>query len=468
MLSVSQARDKAEKLVEQARAAGADAADAIYVGERSSGVQVRKGALEDVRRSEGEEIGLRVFLGTQSASVASSDLSDEALSALVGRVLAMAGEAPEDSYAGLAPAELLMTGGLPELDNWDGDEPGPTALQARALEAEGAALAVSGVTNSNGGGALAVASTIALATSHGFSGSYRASGHSCSASVVAGEGSAMQRDSAYHTARHAEDLEDPADIGRRAGERAVARLGNIKLAPGKLPVLFEPRVAGSLLGHFAAAIIGSAVARKTSFLQDSLGKPVFARGITIHDDPLRKRGHRSRAFDGEGLPVRPIDVVADGVLTTWLATSADARQLGIKPTGHAVRGVSGAPGAGPSNFYLAAGTRSREELLAAFPRHPRHRADRPGRQHRHRRLQPRRRRLPCRAGRDRRTGGGNHHRREPDRHVRDHGAGQRPALPPRRRCADASGAGDDRRGGLSRYLLIGLRCPSPPAPNARE
>ena len=148
----------------------------------------------------------------------------------------------------------------------------------------------------------------------------------------------------------------------------MARLGNVKLAPGKLPVLFEPRVAGSLLGHFAAAITGSAIARKTSFLQDSLGEPVFAKGITIHDDPLRQRGLRSRAFDGEGLPVRPMDMVADGVLTTWLATSADARQLGIQPTGHAVRGVSGAPGAGPSNFYIAAGTRSREELLAAFPR----------------------------------------------------------------------------------------------------
>jgi PmbA protein len=368
MLSVSEAQDKAEKLVEQARAAGAEAADAIYVGERSSGVQVRKGALEDVHRSEGEEIGLRVFLGSKSASVASSDLSDEALSALVGRVLAMAAEAPEDSYAGLAPAELLMRGPLADLDNWDGVEPDPAALKARALEAEAAALAVAGVTNSNGGSASASASTIALATSHGFAGAYRASGHSCSASVVAGEGSGMQRDHAWHSARHADDLEDPAEIGRRAGSRAVARLGNVKIAPGKLPVLFEPRVAGTLLGHFAAAITGSSIARKTSFLQGRLGEQVFARGITIHDDPLRKRGLRSRAFDGEGLPVRPMDIVADGVLTSWLATSADARQLGIQPTGHAVRGVSGAPGAGPSNLFLSAGARSREELLSAFAR----------------------------------------------------------------------------------------------------
>ena len=368
MLSVSQARDKAEKLVEQARAAGAEAADAIYVGERSSGVQVRKGALEDVHRSEGEEIGLRVFLGSKSASVSSSDLSDDALGALVGRVLAMAGEAPEDPYSGLAPAELLMGGDLPELDNWDALEPDPAALRARALEAETAALGVEGVTNSNGGSASASASTFAIATSHGFSGGTRASGHSCSVSVLAGEGSDMQRDFAWHSARHAKDLEEPAEIGRRAAERAVARIGKVKLAPGKLPVIFDPRVAGSLLGHFAGAITGSAIARKSSFLLDRLGEQVFAKGVTVHDDPLRPRGLRSRAFDGEGLPVRPLEVVADGVLTTWLATSADARQLGIQPTGHAVRGVSGAPSAGPSNFYFAAGERSPEALLAAFPR----------------------------------------------------------------------------------------------------
>ena len=368
MLSVSQAREKAEKLVEQARAAGADAADAAYIGERSSGVQVRKGALEDVHRSEGEEIGLRVFLGSKSASVVSSDLSDEALAALVGRVLAMAGEAPEDPYAGLAPAELLMSGGLPDLDYWDAAEPDPAELKARALEAEGAALAVPGVTNSNGSSAAASDSIFALATSHGFSGAYRGSGHSCSAGVIAGNGSAMQRDHAWHSARHAEDLEAPEEIGRRAGSRAVARLGNVRVAPGKLPVLFDPRVAGTLLGHLAAAITGGSVARKSSFLLDQLGAQVFAKGVTIHDDPLRKRGLRSRAFDGEGLPVRPMDVVADGVLTTWLATSADARQLGIQPTGHAVRGTSGAPSAGPSNFYLAAGSRTREELLAALPR----------------------------------------------------------------------------------------------------
>ena len=367
MLSVTQARQTAQSLVERARSAGADAADAIYVGDRSSGVQVRLGELEDVQRSEGEEIGLRLFRGTRSASVASSDLSSDALAALVERAMAMAAEAPEDPFAGLAPPEMLFRGDPVDLDNDDPVEPDPAALRARALEAESAALGIKGVSNSSGGSASASASTVALAISSGFAGAYRATGHSCSASVIAGEGAGMQRDYAYHTVRHAEDLENAAAIGRRAGERAVARLNPVKPTPGRTAILFDPRVAASLLGHFIAAINGASVARKASFLQGKLGEQIFARGVTIHDDPLRRRGLRSRPFDGEGLPVSPSDLVADGVLKTWLADSAAARQLGIAPTGHAVRGVGGAPGAGPSNVFLQPGKRSREELLAAYP-----------------------------------------------------------------------------------------------------
>ena len=367
MLSVTQARQTAQSLVERARSAGADAADAIYVGDRSSGVQVRLGELEDVQRSEGEEIGLRLFRGTRSASVASSDLSSDALAALVDRAMAMAAEAPEDPFAGLAPPEMLFRGDPVDLDNDDPVEPDPAALRARALEAESAALGIKGVSNSSGGSASASASTVALAISSGFAGAYRATGHSCSASVIAGEGAGMQRDYAYHTVRHAEDLENAAAIGRRAGERAVARLNPVKPTPGRTAILFDPRVAASLLGHFIAAINGASVARKASFLQGKLGEQIFARGVTIHDDPLRRRGLRSRPFDGEGLPVSPSDLVADGVLKTWLADSAAARQLGIAPTGHAVRGVGGAPGAGPSNVFLQPGKRSREELLAAYP-----------------------------------------------------------------------------------------------------
>jgi len=348
-------------------AAGASAADALYVGDRSSGVQVRLGELEDISRSEGEGIGLRLFVGQQSATVASSDLSDDVLSTLVERCLAMAQEAPEDPYAGLAPPELLQDGELPFLDSIDPREPDPAELRERALEAESAALAVSGITNSSGAGARASASTLALATSHGFSGAYGSTGHGCSASVVAGEGATMQRDHDWHSARHLEDLEAAAAIGRQAGERAVARLNPMRPKPGKYPVLFEPRVASSLLGHLAGAISGSAIARKTSFLQDRLGGQGFARGVTIVDDPLRLRGLRSRPFDAEGVRVARREFVRDGILASLMTESASARQLGIEPTGHAARGVGGAPSATPSNLFMEAGTRSREELLAAFP-----------------------------------------------------------------------------------------------------
>ena len=366
MLSPDAARDRATSLVELACKRGADAADAVYVGERSQGVSVRLGSLEDVHRSEGEEIGLRVFVGRRNATVASSDLSQDALDTLVERVLAMAREAPEDRFAGLASEELLFRGSPAELDLDDGGDPDPAELRQRAMAAEDVARAVTGVTNSGGAGASASASIFAIATSHGFSGATRATGYSNSVSVVAGEGSTMQRDYAWHSARHLADLEAPEDIGTRAAERAVARLNPISIKPGVMPVLFDPRVAMTLLGHFVAAISGSAIARQASYLLDALGTQVFARGVTIHDDPFRKRGLRSRLFDGEGLPVGPLDLVKDGMLTTWLADSAAARQLGIQPTGHAVRGVSGSPGAGPANLHIAAGNRSREEMIAGI------------------------------------------------------------------------------------------------------
>ena len=367
MQSPEAARKIAESLVERGLAVGASAADALYIGDRSSSVQVRLGELEDVSRSEGEQIGLRLFVGQRSATVASSDLSDEALNILVERCAAMAREAPEDPFVGLAPEALLQRGELPFLDGDDGREPDPKDLRARSLEAEGAALAVAGVTNSSGAGASASASTIALATSGGFSGAYRSSGHGCSAAVVAGEGASMQRDHAWHSARHLEDLDAAAEIGRKAGERAVARLNPARPKPGKYPILFDPRVSGTLLGHFSGAITGSAVARKTSFLLDKLRASVFPSGIAIVDDPLRSRGLRSRPFDAEGVRVSRCELVSGGVLNQWIAESASARQLGIEPTGHASRGAGGAPVASPSNLYMEAGPRSREELLAAFP-----------------------------------------------------------------------------------------------------
>jgi PmbA protein len=367
MQSPEAARRIAESLVERGIAAGATAADALYAGDHSSSVQVRLGEIDSVSRSEGEQIGLRLFVGQRSATVASSDLSAEALGVLVERCLAMAREAPEDPFAGLAPSELLQDGEVPFLDGEDSQEPDPAQLRARALEAEKASLAVEGVTNSSGAGASASASTIALATSGGFSGAYRTTGHGCSAAVIAGEGATMQRDHSWHSAHHLSDLESAADIGFRAGTRAVARLNPTRPKPGKYPVLFDPRVSSTLIGHFAGAIGGSSIARKTSFLLDKLGARIFAEGVSIVDDPLRLRGLRSRPFDGEGVRVSRQELVSGGVLKTWIAESAAARQLGIAPTGHAARGVGGSPGASPSNLYLEPGKRSRAELLAAFP-----------------------------------------------------------------------------------------------------
>jgi PmbA protein len=364
MLSVSDAQSRTADLIAAARRAGADAADALYLGNGSTQVSVRLGKLEDVDRSESEEIGLRVFVGSRSASVSSSDLGAEALAALVDRATAMARQAPEDPYAGLAPEDRLFTGELPDIDSHDPADPAPADLRARALEAETAALAVDGVTNSDGASASAGRMVVALATSHGFSRGYASSSHGGSASVIAGEGADMQRDYAYHSTRHLADLEAAGAIGREAGDRAVARLNPGKLASGAMPVVYDPRVGSSLLGHLAGAISGSSIARRTSFLLDSLGKPIFAHGIMVRDDPLRRRGLRSKPFDGEGLPTAPLDIIADGVLTGWLLDSAAARQLGLQPTGHASRGVGGPPGVSTTNLYMAAGPLSPAALMA--------------------------------------------------------------------------------------------------------
>lgn len=357
----------AERLVERAVRAGADAADTLYAGNGSTSVEVRLGALEDVTRSESEDIGLRVFIGRRSATVSSSDLSQEALDALVERALAMAAQAPEDPYAGLAPRELLHSGAAADLDLVGSGEPDPADLKQRALEAEAAALAVAGVTNSSGASASTSGATVALATSGGFAGAYCVTGFSCAAGVIAGEGATMQRDHAWHSARHLADLDSAESIGRLAGERAVARLNPHRPKSGRMAVLFGPRVSHTLLGHLSGAISGASVARKSSFLQEKLGTRIFLDDITIIDDPLRLRGLRSRPFDGEGVRVERMEIVSDGVLQTWMADSSSARQLGIKPTGHAARGVGGSPSVSPSNLYMEAGARSRDELLAAFP-----------------------------------------------------------------------------------------------------
>ena len=364
MLSSNAAQDRAAALIAIARRAGADAADAVVSGQSSEGVQVRLGSLEDVERSESEHLDLRVFVGRRSASIGSSDFSDAALTELATRAVAMARLAPEDAYAGLAPAELLAAGPFEPLDLSDDAELGPAALRELAEACEDAARAVPGVTNSEGGGASAGTRSFALVTSDGFAGSFGGTSRQLSASVIAGEGSGMQRDYAYRVAHHLADLPTPEEIGRQAGERAVGRLNPGKLKSGSMPVVFDPRVGGTLLGHLAGAISGNAIARRASFLLGKDRAQVFAPGITITDDPHRQRGLSSRRFDGEGLPTAPRDLVRDGRLTGWLMDSAAARQLGAAPTGHAVRGAGGSPGVSPSNLHLAAGPLSLAELIA--------------------------------------------------------------------------------------------------------
>ena len=327
--------------------------------------------LDSVSRSEGEQIGLRLFVGQRSATVASSDLSDEALG-VAGRALPGDGAAkrPRIPIAGLAPAELLAArrAARSRCGRSRASPIRPSFAPARwrprmrrSPSTESPIRAAPGRARRRRPSRSRPRAAFPALTA--------STGHGCSAAVIAGEGATMQRDHAWHSARHLDDLDSAGEIGRRAGERAVARLNPRRPKPGKYPVLFDPRVSASLLGHFAGAISGSAIARKTSFLQDKLGAAVFGRGVTIVDDPLRLRGLRSRPFDGEGVRVSRRELVSDGMLNSWIAESASARQLGIEPTGHAARGVGGAPGASPSNLYLEAGrAQPRGAARAPFPK----------------------------------------------------------------------------------------------------
>jgi PmbA protein len=349
-------------LIEKARKAGADAADAVYVEGVSLSHAQRLGAIEKLERSEAQDLGLRVLIGQRQAMVSSTDHSPQALAELVERAVAMARVVPEDPYIGLAESKLLAHD-LPDLDLLDPAEPTPAALIERAKAAEDAARAVEGVTNSEGAEAGWSRRLIALATSGGFTGGYAASSHSVAASVIAGAGLAMERDHDWASAAHGGDLDDPAAVGRRAGEKAVRRLGPRKAKSARVPVVYDPRVAGGLLGHLAGAINGAAIARGTSFLRNKMDSLVFPEAITIVDDPHRARGLRSKPFDGEGVANRRRAVIDRGRLTTWLLDSRSARQLGLASTGHAARGTSSPPMPSATNLYLEPGGVTPHELM---------------------------------------------------------------------------------------------------------
>jgi PmbA protein len=362
LLDQSALTDLAERLVAAARRAGADAADAVAVRSMSLSVEVRHGEVEASERAEGDDVGLRVLVGRRQAVVSTNDVKDD-VDQLAQRAVAMARVAPEDRFAGLAdPGQLARD--IPDLDLLDPDLPAVTVLEERAKRAEAAGLAVKGVTKSEGASASAGIGGMVLATSHGFRGAYLSSHQGFSMVAIAGDGTAMERDYDFTSALHASDLDAAEEIGRSAGERAVARINPRKVATKRVPVVFDRRVAGGLIGHLAGAINGSAVARKTSFLRDKLGERLFAPGIRIVDDPLRRRGLRSRPFDGEGVAGHRLDLVEDGVLKTWLLDCATARELDLTTTGHAQRGVSSAPSPGASNLHLEAGRQTPQELIA--------------------------------------------------------------------------------------------------------
>jgi len=362
MLNESGALERCADLIAGARSLGADQADAVYVGSHSDSVHIRLGKLETVDRSESEHFGLRVFVGQRQATIGASALDETSLEELATRAIAMARSAPEDQYAGLAPAEMLMRAVPPDLDLLS-EERSPEALRRSAEEAEDAARSVDGVTNSEGAAAGTGGNVIALATSHGFAGSYAQTHHSLSAGVVAGEGSGMERGSEWRVARHFGDLPVATAIGEEAASRAIARLNPTTLPSGAMPVVFDPRVGRSLVSHMISAMAGPSIARRASFLLDHEGEQIFDSAITILDDPLKKRGLASLPFDGEGLATKPVAIVENGVLGSWLLDSASARKLGRMPTGHAVRSGGSAPSVSPSNVTLTGGTGTLADLI---------------------------------------------------------------------------------------------------------
>lgn len=349
-------------LLQRARKAGADAADAMLVESGALAVTRRLGKLEKVERAESHDLGLRVFIGRQQAIVSTGELDSSALDRLVAHAVTIAKAVPEDRYAGLAEPDQIATT-VPELDLDDGVELNADALADLAAAAEEAALAHPKITNSEGAEADWSRSRTTLAATNGFVGSIARSSHGLSVAVIAGANGAMERDYEFATVTRAADLPDPAALGRQAAERAVRRLKPRKVRSQAVPVVLEPRVAGSILRHLVTAISGPAVARGTSFLKDRMGERIFAEGISIVEDPFRPDGLRSRAFDAEGIAAQRRRLIERGVLTTWLLDCASARQLGLPPTGHAARGVSSAPSPAPANLYLEAGSLSPQDMI---------------------------------------------------------------------------------------------------------
>lgn len=347
---------------------GATAADIVHEQSTSVSVGRRLGKPESLTRAEEGEVGLRVFVGQRQALVSSSDLSPKALMAMAERAVAMARLVPEDPWCGLADPEQLIAQVTPEmiaaLDLDDPTQLDVALMTDLADRAEAAALAVTGVTNSDGATFGTGRNTSTLMATNGFYGSFGSSGFSLSVSVIAGEGTAMETDYAFDSTTYFKDLKNPESIGTEAGSRAAAALNPRKGSTRMMSVVLDRRIAGSIPGAIAGAASGSAIAKGTSIFKDKLGAQIAAPAITIIDDPFIARGSRSRPFDDEGLAPQKRELVKDGVLTTWLLDLRSARQLGMNPTGHAARGTSSPPGPRAHNLYIPASPISPEDLIA--------------------------------------------------------------------------------------------------------
>jgi len=352
-------------LLDAAKKAGAGSADAIAVQGTSVSIDVHKGALEHAERSEGVDIGLRVLIGQRQANVSASDTRDDTIRTLAERVVSMAKEAPEDPYIGLADPDQLASGwDVNALELCDPtEEPAPDQLQADAIEAEEAALAVQGVSQVQAASASYSARQVHLAASNGFSGGYARTDRGTSCVAIAGEGTGMERDYDSDVRIFQNELRAPSDIGRTAAERAVKRIGARKPATGNYPVLFDERISSSLIGHLLGAVNGAAIARGSSWLKDALGQKVLANGLSVIEDPHRPRASGSRLFDAEGLPTQKRAIVEDGVLTGWTLDLANARKLGMTSTANAARGTSSGPSPSNWNISLTQGDATRADLI---------------------------------------------------------------------------------------------------------
>lgn len=354
-----------DALLQAAKRAGADAADAIAVEGIATAIDIRAGALEQAERSEGVELGLRVLIGQRQACVSVSDTSDATIRAVAERAVAMAREAPNDPYAGLAdPSQLAQNWDMAALELCDlTPEVSAAVLESDARRAEAAAMAVAGISQVEASASQS-RRQIHLAASNGFSGGYARSSRSVSAVAFTGSGTAMERDWSAEGRIHAVDLPSAESIGALAAARALERVGARKPKTGAYPVLYDERISSGLIGHLLGAINGSTIARGSGWLRDALGQQILPAGLSVIEDPLRPRISGSRAFDGEGLPTARRAIVENGVLTGWVLDLATGRKLGMPSTANAARGASSPPSPGTSNIDLTQGTKTRAELIA--------------------------------------------------------------------------------------------------------